>query len=341
MRKKYFILLLLVLFTFLFFLSSDNNEESINKIGYIQFINGNVKVIHEGNDSQQPVKINDIVFIDDTFITDKESEIEIKLIKNESILTIYENSNLKIESILDENDNKKTLLSLIFGKIKNVVTKLKGGDEFIIQTPSGQASVRGTEFIVATSELGETVVQVDQGEVVVANDEGLIIVKKGDQSILDIDKNPQILKKKLIIDKWLKERKKALKKEGIKKIIFLYKKVYLFDKKLKELEEKLNEIYLDKDFQKILNKKKKGITLTKYEVLKWKLFRKKVRALIYPSSKTINSMSNILNLIKNIGDKIELKKIEEKNIYNKAKKMILDIRRVRKKLLILYKITSY
>lgn len=341
MKIKKVLFLFVIICIMLLFVSSDNKSDESNIVGYIEFLSGDVSVIHSESDKEENVEIGAPVYLEDTFITGNESKLEIKLKETGSIVTIFEESNMKIETILDENNNKKTFISLIFGKIKNVVTKLKGDEEFLIQTPSGQASVRGTEFIVASSDLGETVVEVDKGAVEVSNDVSGIIVKPGNQSLVDVDKKPELLKKKLVIDSWLIERKKALKKEGIKRIIFLYKKANLFDKRLKEIEFKLNSIYKDEDFQKILKKKINKEKLTKYEEVKWKVFRKKIRVLAVPTYKAINSMHNILSIIRNIGQKIELKTDEARKIYKRAKVMIDDIKRVSKKLNILYKITGY
>ena len=104
-----------------------------------------------------PAEIDMPVYANTEIKTGEESSVEIEL-EDGTVIKIGANSYFIVNDILKsiKKPKKKSLFSLIKGKARAIVSKLKGKDSsFEINTPNGVASVRGTDFgVVFNSETG-------------------------------------------------------------------------------------------------------------------------------------------------------------------------------------------
>ncbi len=98
---------------------------------------------------KHPVTEGMLINAKDIIKTDKTGSASIEL-PDGSVANIGPSSRLKMTSFVDKfNKQKKAIqLDLIIGAGKFKVNKLKGGETFLVKTPTAVAGVRGTEFIV-------------------------------------------------------------------------------------------------------------------------------------------------------------------------------------------------
>lgn len=97
----------------------------------------------------------------DQIRTGHQSVARLKLEDGTKVL-LLQNSEAEMENL---NSVQKTI-KLLRGRVRAVVKKMQGGNNFKIKTPIGVASVRGTDFEVAMSEAGDQMtIDVHEGQV--------------------------------------------------------------------------------------------------------------------------------------------------------------------------------
>lgn len=97
----------------------------------------------------------------DKIRTGRRSVARMKLLDGSKVL-LLQNSQAEMENL---SSVEKTI-RLLKGRVRAVVAKIKGGNNFKVKTPVGVASVRGTDFEVEVSEAGDKMeVNVLEGQV--------------------------------------------------------------------------------------------------------------------------------------------------------------------------------
>lgn len=147
-----------------------------------------------------PVEKNIPLEQSDRIKTGSNSYVEI-LIDDGSLLKLEENSEMTMSELSADFGTKKiaTKLFLFFGRlVSNIAKFTHTRSRFAVQTPTVIAGVRGTEFIVETTDSTQTDVGVFEGEVTVGaiDKEGKLIegsevrVQRGNQTSVQRNKRP-------------------------------------------------------------------------------------------------------------------------------------------------------
>jgi hypothetical protein len=130
----------------------------------IESITRTVEVQPAGTGSWKKAKPDTSLDTSDHVRTGSRSIARVRLQDGTKVL-LLQNSHAEVENL---SSVEKTI-KLVKGRIRAIVAKIKGGNNFKIKTPVGVASVRGTDFEVEISEDGQQMmVDVKEGEVGVA-----------------------------------------------------------------------------------------------------------------------------------------------------------------------------
>ncbi|MCL2480127.1 MAG: FecR domain-containing protein [Spirochaetaceae bacterium] len=167
------ILYLFLLIFILFQLSSckkkkEQAEEMKNLEAIVTFISGDAYVLSETG--ILPAVIGNILKEGDSLKTASDSYIEI-LITGNSVIRMDENTELSIERLASVGTHSDISMSLLTGSIINKVEKIitppaeAGSINYSIRTPSAAFGVRGTEFLVSSSETEKILLAVKSGKV--------------------------------------------------------------------------------------------------------------------------------------------------------------------------------
>lgn len=135
MKKWVFVLMFLILQV-----PIANSEE----VGHIAALKGRV-LIHR-NPSVINAALEEKIFLRDTVETKEASRAKI-LFKDDSLLTLAENSTLKVKEYLHTKKGEKkgrSIFNLVDGEIRAIV----GKNKFEVHTPTAVAAARGTFFSV-------------------------------------------------------------------------------------------------------------------------------------------------------------------------------------------------
>ncbi len=119
-------------------------------VGSVTAVTGLVAIVGEASGEKDAQKGDDI-YIGDSIRTTKFSRIEITFIDG-SIIRMASNSRLRVTEYLVDTSRRKGTLDLLAGKIKSVVSVLKPGSTFDVQTPTAGFGVRGTTFYAYFSD---------------------------------------------------------------------------------------------------------------------------------------------------------------------------------------------
>ncbi|MBN2694192.1 FecR domain-containing protein [bacterium] len=159
MKKIGFIITILLLPLFLF------SQESIE--GNIVEFSGTA-FIRKGEGDFKKVEVATPVNEGDFIRTIKDSKVVVEF-NDKSKIVVYSNSTMKIDNNI-ASDNSKSL-TLLSGRVwASVTKKLSKKNFFKINTPTTTCGVRGTEFGVAVSENGSSLVKVNSGSVAFESD---------------------------------------------------------------------------------------------------------------------------------------------------------------------------
>lgn len=259
--KKIFI----VLFVLLAFIIN-----GLEKIGEAIIVDGDVKVTR----SEKTINVapGDEFFDMDIIATGKKSKLEINLINKNGSLIVKEDTQINLSSYI-KDDSKKFNLSLPFGNIKNILNTKSGNDEFYtVTTPTITLGVRGTEFEVITTDIGDTYIEVSDGEVIAGdnNEKGEIdkkgfkqrlnemIIKKGDRAQRLINEE-KIKRGDISREEWIKRRRDFLKDNPDKAMLKLQNKAIRIGEKIIEINRVLHIMKKERDDlrSKIENARKK------------------------------------------------------------------------------------
>lgn len=216
------ILTFLSLLIFIIFISSDSSKDK-EVFGTVTFVSGNVNIIKFNSNESLNLKINTIILLGDTIETFKESKAEILLTDNKTRLIIMENTKVKLSSLINPENQKQTIISVFFGTINSIVQKLTGSYVYVIHTPNGSASVRGTEFSVSVSDTIDTAISVIEGTVSYQKEEDgqSFNINQNQYCISEIDTTPKISEGGFDNQSWLNDRNSQFEQNSQNKSAYI------------------------------------------------------------------------------------------------------------------------
>ncbi|PNV75894.1 FecR family protein [Leptospira inadai] len=151
----------------------------------VVFVKGDAKVVR---DVEAPIHLGDILTEGDRIVTGSGGSVDIGL-TDSSIIRLKEKSTLLLKG-MRETEASQVKLSLLSGRILSLVEKEKKNANFVVDTPTVVAAVRGTSFEVdANSE--ESSVYVADGAVEVTplvNDEAQKVLNVGGLVVVTVQK---------------------------------------------------------------------------------------------------------------------------------------------------------
>jgi len=116
-----------------------------NHIGVVLAVAGTAEVRALSTPQWEALRFRDHVFRNETIRTRKSSKVKL-LMRNDSIMTLAENSEIHFNNFLLNDARHRSIISLIAGKIRVLTTKIFGrGDYMEVRTPNATAGVRGSE----------------------------------------------------------------------------------------------------------------------------------------------------------------------------------------------------
>lgn len=136
-------------------------------VGSVLAVRGTVS--RDGGAGQQPLVANTPIHLGDTIIS-AVGKAKIAL-DDGTIVSVGENSRVRIADFNSASNNMKTRISLVSGALRLLVAKITPVGKFEVETETAIAAVRGTDWLIeATPEL--TSVAVLSGVVAVSGRDG-------------------------------------------------------------------------------------------------------------------------------------------------------------------------
>ncbi|MBW2030322.1 MAG: FecR domain-containing protein [Deltaproteobacteria bacterium] len=119
-------------------------------LGNIQASQGKAYVVHKGRRSAYLLKKGHPLFPGDLLVTGIRSRISVKL-NDKSVFTLASNSKMTVdESVYDpKKDARTSVIGLLFGRVRFIVSKIKGKSTYRVKTPTAVCGVRGSDFALA------------------------------------------------------------------------------------------------------------------------------------------------------------------------------------------------
>lgn len=126
-------------------------------VGVFLRVEGNVDVLHLSDTAAVPVRAGDPVFMSDAVRTKRDGKAEIQF-KDETALQLAPETRILIDEYTYQgNTRQRGFLSLLRGKVRAIVSKVKAAvipvaqsdSNFMIKTPTAIAGVKGTDLIVS------------------------------------------------------------------------------------------------------------------------------------------------------------------------------------------------
>ena len=141
-------------------------------VGSFTKVEGKVDILRLNETTPLPVQVGDAVSLGDAIRTKRNGKAEIQF-KDETVIQLAPETRITIDeySFRNENTREKGLIGLLRGKIRAIVSKVKGvvapvsagGSSFSVKTPTAIAGVKGTIFFIY-HERGVTGVIFTDGE---------------------------------------------------------------------------------------------------------------------------------------------------------------------------------
>ena len=148
---------------------SSQSARSADAAGRLVIANGKVSIVGTAPHAERAAHANDAVFRGDTVMTGAASGAKL-LFTDQTIMDLGPESSLKVDEYALRNiEDRVGLFSLLYGKLRTLVTKSVSGDgNYSIKTQDSIMGVRGTEFMVEKPRDGATAVVCVSGMVAVA-----------------------------------------------------------------------------------------------------------------------------------------------------------------------------
>ncbi|MBY0384191.1 FecR family protein [bacterium] len=140
-----------------------------NMSGTFMVVKGEVKVLRASETLKAKVTMS--VYPGDTILSAKDSRAKI-VMQDKNIIHISPSTEMKIETYVNNGQQKNVELNLKEGKVRNNVEQTYDGqkNKFIIKTPTAVAGVRGTQFITSfDKKTNETQIVTLHGKVELTN----------------------------------------------------------------------------------------------------------------------------------------------------------------------------
>jgi len=207
----------------------------------ISTIVGDVKFQSQGSSDWQNAKNGQKIKIGDTIQTGSGSFAEVDA--NENTIKIQPKTKVKFTTDMIDNRQQNSL-SLFTGSVNCKMDKLKKGkDGYNVNTPSSVCAVRGTEFDVAASADGRTVLQVADGTVELGGLSKSVSVAKNQESAVNMGGEPEPVKiiKRQDWEKWANETSSDVKGKEAAIIAGCLAKIEKLDKDIQQLERQSAE----------------------------------------------------------------------------------------------------
>src|SRR5881296_3615995 len=152
------------------------------RIGTVLAVDGTATVRAANATTPEPLQFRAAIFPNDTVRTVAASKVKI-LLRDDSIMTLAENSEMQFTEFLLTPQQRRTLVSLTLGKLRVVTTRIFGaGSATEVRTANTVAGVRGTSFVVIF--ILPDIIQV-------LTLEGVVSVRNANPNILQIQPVPQ------------------------------------------------------------------------------------------------------------------------------------------------------
>lgn len=237
----------LTIMLFLCTLMLFSNEE----IGEITLIEGDVTLSRDG--TEVAAEAGDVLVEEDIIITAEGAAAEIELYESLGNVRVKESSQLSMAHFIGSEDTTGISLSLTFGSISNQVSSNESGSElYTVTTPTITLGVRGTGFDVVVTEIGDTLVEINEGEVVVGELDGSgeiyddnyrersgeMTLKKGEK-VERLINGERIERREIERDKWRQERLEHFKGHPEETLLLLEEKIFHLHKRLAKLNRAL------------------------------------------------------------------------------------------------------
>lgn len=129
----------------------------------------------------QPATLGQRLASGDLVVTSSNTRAAIRFTDDGSLVRLNPNSRLHVRTTGNEGEVTKTL-ELEFGELWARVTRQQQERGFQVQTPSGVAAVKGTEFVVRVDANGVTTVLTLEGAMDFFNGAGTVSVEAGRQA---------------------------------------------------------------------------------------------------------------------------------------------------------------
>ncbi len=163
---------------------------------------------------------------------------------------IFARTELLFNEDLSDPDARGHLLGLIWGRIlSRVVPRKEGGAPYKVVTPATVCGVRGTEFVVAVADDGETRVGVEKGEVEVTGTDGSERLSAGTETRVLVGQRPlrpvQALLEKIDWEGWINERNQRLREKLAERVALLNQTARAMDARLDQINRRLQKVEAD------------------------------------------------------------------------------------------------
>lgn len=173
----------------LFGISHHGLAQQANDVAVVLKTKGKVDVTRVQNRPAEIAKQGTRLHNGNLLHTGDESLAALVFTDDKSLLKVRSNSKVAIKGMRQQNSIVKTI-AMEFGQLWAKVTK--SAAPFRVQTPSGVAAVKGTNFYCITDEAGKMIIICLEGAVELANALGKVLVNAGYTGTLEKDQAPTV-----------------------------------------------------------------------------------------------------------------------------------------------------
>jgi hypothetical protein len=224
---------------------TEQTEEA--RTAVIAFIKGEVVVLREGTQSKPT--LGDPLLATDTIVTGANGSVEI-LLGDDGVLKLSKNTSLQLTSALaDHGQERKTEVTMQYGKLVTVLNKERKNETFNVITPTSIAGVRGTSFLTSvespSSNKGGVPCGGDSCVVRYAVLDGAIAVRKPNSEneiVLDKQKEATVGKDTKLSDKMIKPLDSQSLTDLKEMLVFENTKMLQFESLSNELRSSSEEL---------------------------------------------------------------------------------------------------
>ena len=215
-------------------------------------VRGDVRIIPIGataEDQGRAAAVGAAVNPGETIRVGPDSQVRLALPDGTQV-EIFARTQLVFNEDLSDPGARGYLLGLVWGRIlSQVVPRKEGGSPYKVITPSTICGVRGTEFIVAVADDGETRIGVGKGEVEVFGTDGTERIPAGMETSVAVGQRPlrpvQALLEKIDWEGWMRERNARFREKFSERVASLTETAKLMDAQLDQLNRRIQKIEAD------------------------------------------------------------------------------------------------